>query len=206
MKHIILTTITIIMTITFTACGEKHNAAKYLADSYGYVSTKVIEFGELQDFPYINMKAMGLALLTAKETNRLTHEDCKVFETAKTNREAVRMLTECLDSTKRFESRVLPSSSLQIEMAMIADHPDWYLGTINEELPMRKGRLVTFSTPDGYIKSDVVIYDNHGEIQGLGSTGYKDMKNFLDQLSKYNHEVLELQNDLWNWKRGYYRP
>ena len=205
MKHIILTTITIIAALTLSSC-EKKDAAKYIAEHNGYVSTKIIEFGEIQDFPSITRMALGLSLLTADETLRIMEEGNKAFETAKTTKEAIRMLTECLDSTKRFENEVLPSTSLQMDMALIADNPDRYLGTTNEELPTMKARKVTYSTPDGYVKSDVVIYNEDGEIQGLASTGYDSMKSFLQQLNKYNHAVLELEHDIRNWKRGYYRP
>jgi hypothetical protein len=91
-------------------------------------------------------------------------------------------------------------------MAMISDTPEFYLGNTVEDIPTMKARKVSYSTPDGYVKTDVVIYKEDGDIQGLASTGAESVKNFLQSLHIYNQSVNTLQHDIRDWQRGYYRP
>ena len=204
MKHIIITIITIFVAIISASCHEKSDAEKYIAEYNHYESVKITEFGNIQKFPYATRKVIAWSYFTAKEATYVAECTVNAFHAKNTN-EAIEMLIECKDSTYRFIDR-MPSSNTIENLSLIAKDPVLYLDrNLNDDFfVMRNARKVTYVLPNGKIETDVLIYDEDGEMQGLGITFKECVINFFKNCTEFYNECRELYIDLDDWMNGKY--
>ena len=204
MKNLIITFITIFMTTFMASCHEKSDAEKFIAEYNHYESVKITEFGNIQKFPYATRKVIAWSYFTAKEATYVVECTVNAFHAKNTN-EAIEMLIECKDSTYRFIDR-MPSSNTIENLSLIAKDPVLYLDrNLNDDFfVMRNARKVTYVLPNGKIETDVLIYDEDGEMQGLGITFKKCVINFFKNCTEFYNECRELYIDLDDWMNGKY--
>ena len=198
MKYII-TTITIFMTIISASCHEKSDAEMYIADCKHCESVIITEFGDIQKFPYATRKIIAWSYFTKKEATYVAECTANAFH-AKNVNEAIEMLIECKDSTYRFMDK-MPSSNTIENLSLIAEDPVLYLDkNLNDDFfVMRNARKVTYVLPNGKIETDVLIYNEDGEIQGLGITFVDCVIDFFNSCSNFYEQCRELSNDLNYW-------
>ena len=204
MKNFIITIITIFVTTSMASCYEKSDAEKYIADYNHYESVKITEFGNIQKFPYATKNVIALNLFTLEEAAYVAECTANAFH-AKNVNEAIKMLRECKDSIYRFIDR-MPSSNTIENLSLIAENPVLYLDkNMNDDFfVMMNARKVTYVLPNGKIETDVIIYNEDGEIQDLGITLKKYVINFFKYFNKVYNEWLKLTCDLDDWMNGKY--
>ena len=204
MKNLIITFITIFMTTFMAYCNEKSDAEKYIADCKHCESVIITEFGNIQKFPYATRKVIAWNYFTAKEATYVAECTANAFH-AKNVNEAIEMLIECKDSTYRFIDR-MPSSNTIENLSLIAKDPVLYLDrNLNDDFfVMRNARKVTYVLPNGKIETDVLIYNEDGEIQGLGIDFVDSVIDFFNSCSSFYEQCRELYIDLDDWMSGKY--
>ena len=204
MKNFIITIITIFVTTSMASCYEKSDAEKYIAECNHCESVIITEFGNIQKFPYATKKVIDWSLFALKEAVCVAECTVNAFH-AKNVNEAIKMLSECNDSTYRFEDR-MPSSNTIENLSLIAKNPVLYLDkNMNDDFfVMMNARKVTYVLPNGKIKTDVIIYNEDGEIQELGITLKKCVINFFNDLTKFYNESSKLKGALIDWMNGKY--
>ena len=204
MKNFIITIITIFVTTFIASCHEKSDAEKYIADYNHYESVKITEFGNIQKFPYATRKVIAWNYFTSKEATYVAECTVNAFY-AKNVNEAIKMLMECKDSTYRFMDK-MPSSNTIENLSLIAKDPVLYLDkNLNDDFfVMMNARKVTYVLPNGKIETDVLIYNEDGEIQGLGITFVDSVIDFFNSCSSFYEQCRELSNDLNYWMNEEY--
>lgn len=203
MKHII-TIITIFVAIISASCHEKSDAEKYIAEYNQYESVKITEFGNIQKFPYATRKVIAWNLILSKESLYVAKCTTNAFQ-AKSVNDAIKILKECKDSTDRFMDK-MPSSNTIENLSLIAKDPVLYLDrNLNDDFfVMRNARKVTYVLPNGKIETDVLIYDEDGEMQGLGITFGDSVVDFFKSCANFYKQCSELYIDLDDWMNGKY--
>jgi hypothetical protein len=204
MKNLIITTITIFVTIFTASCHEKSDAEKFIADYNNCTSVQITEFGDIQKFPYATRRVIAWNLFLSKESLYVAECTANAFH-AKSVNDAIKMLKECKDSTDRFKMR-MPSSSTIDNLTLVAKDPVLYLDkNLNDDFfVMVNARKVTYVLPNGSIETDVLIYNEDGEMQGLGITFGDCVINFFKSCTSFYNECRELLTDLDDWMNGKY--
>jgi hypothetical protein len=204
MKNIIITIITIFVSIFTASCGEKSDAEKFIADYNNCASVQITEFGDIQKFPYATRKVLAWSLRTSKEAAYVAECTANAFH-AKSVNDAIKMLKECKDSTDKFKMS-MPSSSTMDNLTLVAKNPVLYLDkNLNDDFfKMVDARKVTYILPNGNIETDVLIYNEDGEMQGLGITFGDSVIGFFKSCSNFYNQCRELYTDLDDWKNGEY--
>lgn len=204
MKKFIITIITIFVTSFMASCHEKSDAEKYIAYCNRCESVKITEFGNIRKFPYATKKVIAWSFFTIKEAAYVAECTANAFHAENVN-EAIKMLRECKDSTYRFIDR-MPSSNTIENISLIAENPVLYLdkNPNDDFFVMMNARKVTYVLPNGKTETDVIIYNEDGEIQGLGITFEECVINFFKNSTIFYNECLELICDLDDWMNGKY--
>jgi hypothetical protein len=192
------------VTIFTASCHEKSDAEKFIADYNHCESVKITEFGNIQKFPYATRKVLAWSLFTSKEATYVAECTANAFY-AKSVNDAIKMLKECKDSTERFKMR-MPSSSTMDNLTLVAKDPVLYLDkNLNDDFfEMVNARRVTYVLPNGSIETDVLIYNEDGEMRGLGITFGECVVNFFKCCTSFYNERRELLTDLDDWMNGKY--
>ena len=204
MKHIINSIAIAIAIFTISSCG-KNEAANYIKETYGYANTKITEFGKVEQFasPYRFLMAAELKCVFLSS---YAWESINNSFDAPNKKKAIKILTECRDSVKTVFDGLI-SGEQDGRIYAVVSNPRMFLGIPDDNFAFNNeysARLISFTTPDGYVKKDVLIYDDQGRISCLGEELQKEYKEFGDVYLKLQNDIWEVESEIRNWKRGRY--
>ena len=185
---------------------EKSNAERIIAEYNHYESIKIIEFGNIQTFPYDVRKISDRSLLILKEASYISQRMLDAFHAENTD-EAIKLLRECKDSTYRFKDEWIPSSNTLDNLYLVTTDPALYLDkNLNDEFSTTmNARKVIYVLPNSSIKfTEVLIYNENGEIQYLGTSFTNRVVDLFNSCTDFHNSFRELFNELDNWENEEY--